>query len=296
MFHRTLTLAALASVAACVDAPDDPSLGTAGAGLGSGGGRCSTCDDNGLPPASWAQAPLQLGPSTTGPAGLLLPSGAMRPLCAPGTARTTASGGTACMLALDWQTWVAGDPVRDDLLRYIVRVGAGKGDLVTNPSTGLTTAGAFGLARTALTTSWSEQVQSIITAGMAVNVDYLSSAVEICIKTEATPDCPAAYVYQELAAAGNLFGGRLEVVIGGHAADAPEQSRRVCPATGDCNHYSGHTLYSLGTCSYAGPMAQRYPTSCVDPTGGSAFDYPVQVFTSWDPAIFGSAPYGGPTL
>ncbi|MBK7074958.1 MAG: hypothetical protein IPH44_21925 [Myxococcales bacterium] len=292
MLTRVLSLAALASLAACVDTVDEPSLGSADQAAT----KCLTCDDNGLPPGSWQQAPLQLGPTVLGPAGIALPSGTIRALCQPGTATTTATG-TSCALAVEWSTWAGVDPVRSDLLRYIIRVGAGKGDLVSNPATGTATAGAFGLARTALTTPWNERVQSIITAGMTVNVDFYSYAVEICIKTEFTPDCPAAYSYQELAAAGNLFANRREVVIGGHAANAPDESQRVCPGgLTICNHYSARTLYSAATCGYAGATAQRYPTTCTDPAGGPAFDYPVQVFTTWNPAVMGAAPYGGPML
>lgn len=292
MLTRVVPLAAVISLAACVDTLDEPALGAADQAAT----KCTTCDDNGLPPGSWQQAPVQLGSSVLGPAGIALPSGAIRALCQPGTATTTATG-TSCALAIEWSTWAGVDPVRSDLLRYIIRVGAGKGDVVFNPATGTSTAGAFGLARAALTTPWNERVQSIITAGMTVNVDFYSYAVEICIKTEFTPDCPAAYSYQELAAAGNLFANRPEVVIGGHAANAPDESQRVCPGgLRVCNHYSARTLYSGATCGYAGTTAQRYPTSCADPAGGPAFDYPVQVFTTWDPAVMGAAPYGGPML
>ena len=290
MLTRVVPLAAVFSLAACVDTPDEPALGAADPAAT----KCPTCDDNGLPPGSWQQAPLQLAPTALGPAGLTLPGGAIRPLCAPGTPLATS---TSCALAPEWIAWVGTDPVRSDLLRYIIRVAAGKGDLVSNPRTGSVTAGAFGLARSALTLPWNDRVQSIITGGMAVNVDYYANAVEICIKTEFTADCPAAYAYQELAAAGNLFAGRAEVIIGGHAANAPDESQRVCPSgLAACNHYSARTLYSGATCGYAGATAQRYPTTCTDPAGGPAFDYPVQVFTTWNPATMGAAPYGGPML
>ena len=80
------------------------------------------------------------------------------------------------------------------------------------------------------------------------------------------------------------------------AVDVPELSQRVCPPFGVCNTYSFRAWYGAATCAYAGTLAQRYPTACVDPAGGPAFDHPVQVFTTWDPSVFGSPPYVGPVL
>lgn len=258
---------------------------------------CSTCDDNGLPPDAWRVAPMELSPTALGPAprvGFNL----MLPLCEPGTL-IGVPGGRACDLATAWSGWGAtpGHPSRAVLVRYMIRVGARKGDRVIERSTSITTDGAFGLAPTVLTVPWDDRVQSIVTAGMAANVDMFANAIGICLKTRTTPDCPLTYEFMELAFAGNLFAGRLEVAVGGYAAEVPADSRRVCQGPGiPCNSYSATAPYHAATCDYAGPLHARHPLSCAAPRGGPRFTEAVQVFLETDPAVAGATPSFLPIL
>ncbi|MFN0253107.1 MAG: hypothetical protein ACKV2T_39910 [Kofleriaceae bacterium] len=249
--------------------------------------RCATCGDNGLVPDAWRMAPAAFG--TLGSAGLRV-GPHIKPICNLTTVTTTPTG-TSCELDAQWSAWAGLDYLHEELVRYMVKVGASNGALVTDPGAGLAFVGGFGLAPTILTTPWDVPAQSIVTAGMAVNVDYYANAVEICIKTASTPDCPAAYSFQEIAASGNLFAGEREVVVGGYAALRPEDSRRVCPGFGGCNTYSGVEPYYAASCIYGGPSWQRYPLSCND--GSHVRSFPVQVFLETDPAVFGATSSAG---
>ena len=271
---------ALAVLSACaVDATDEVTIEPIAAA------RCSTCDTNGLPPGSWTHAPVAFAPSAMAAAGLRHGT-TIDPLCAPGTL----VAGT-CDLSAAWSAWAAADPRQHDLVRYIVKTGAPHGTIVLDPPSSSAFEGGYGLAPEVLTMSWGTRAQSLVTAAMAVNADFYANAVAICIKTPFTPDCPATYSYQEIASVGNLFAGQLEVVIGGYAALRPEDSRRVCPGFGGCTTYSAVQPYYAATCTYAGPMGARYPTSCLDATGVARM-YPVQVFMETDPSLFGAVAAG----
>lgn len=282
--------------AACVDDPIEIEPTTAPAALI----HCSTCDDNGLSAAAWEVAPIVLAPASLGPAGLRVGTSIL-PLCKPGTV-TIVGGGTRCALDPLWNAWANLDARNAALVAYMAHVGGKHGDVVVaNPGPGwyVDLVGEFGLAPSALTVPWDVRTQSLLTAGMATTVDKFANGVGICMKTAGTPDCPASYSHQELAAVGNLFEGRREVVIGGFDTETPALSKRVCPGRDPggtplpCNTYSFTRAYHAGTCSYTGAAGQRYPASCVDPVGGPAFTFAVQIFTEYDPAIFGAP---APTL
>ena len=264
----------------CVDQPAEPAISFSARG-------CATCDNNGLTPDAWRIAPAELG--ALGPAHLLVGS-SPKPICDLATV-TTSPTGTTCDLDADWSAWAGRDYLHEELVRYMVKVGAPSGALVVDPGASLAFVGGYGLAPSILTTPWDVRTQSLVTAGMAVNVDYYANAVGICIKAAGLPDCPTAYSYQEVGVSGNLFAGEREVVVGGYAALVPEDSRRVCPGFGGCNTYSAVAPYYAATCTYGGPAAQRYPLSCTD--GPSIRPYPVQVFMDTDPSVFGSTSGSG---
>jgi hypothetical protein len=280
----------------------DPALGTEVAALG--GTKCSTCDDNGLNPDALVAASTLLAPPSLVSAGLKFADGRIRPLCDPATV-TIVAGGTHCRLDAPWEAWFNTDAFRGSLVTYMVHVAGKHGDLVTAIATGgypIDLTGEFSLSPSALTLPWDVRTQSLVTAGLALAADKYANAVGICMKTELTPDCPPSYRYMELVAAGNLFEGRLEVVGGGYDTETPEMSSRVCQGRDPmgtpqpCNTYPYTVAYHAASCTYAGPWSARYPTSCDDPAGGADFDFPVQIFTEWNPLVFGGAPGYAPKL
>ena len=250
--------------------------------------KCTTCDDNGLPPASWSRAPAELSPSALATSGLFA-GGTVRAICEAGTSPTGSP--STCDLDSLWSAWAGADTYRHDLVRYMIKTGAPYGTVVLDAPSSAAFEGSYGLAPEILTTAWGTRAQSLVTAAMAVNVDYYANKVEICLKTPSTPDCPATYSFQEIAATGNLFANQLDVVVGGYAALRPEDSRRVCPGFGGCSVYGGGVRpYYAATCTYGGPMAQRYPMRCVD--AGVVRPYAVQVFMETDPSRFGAVAAG----
>lgn len=261
--------------------------------------RCTTCDDNGLLPDAWENGRAWLAPPVTGPAGLYLPGGVVKPLCAPATS-TIVAGGTHCELDPAWASWwrtgtLLEREYRVALVTYMVKVGGKKGDIVLDSAASRAMQGGFSLAPSILLVPWDVRAQSLVTAGMAVAVDLGANGVELCMKTEFTPDCPARYAYHEIAAVGNAFGGQPEIVIGGYDAVRPQDSTRVCTGYGPCNTYSSISNYAAAICTYTGAPTQRHPFAC-SPPGGPVFDYPVQVFTPFDPSIFGASGGTGPRL
>lgn len=254
--------------------------------------KCATCDDNGLPRPAW-DLRARLYPAALTAVGLRFADGTIRPLCAPPT--TGVPGAITCTLDSAWAAWAATDPANGTLAREIIRVAAGHGDTVSSSLVGVGSTGAFGLAPTALTVPWDERVQSLITAGLTLIVDPDANTKSLCMKTEFTPDCPPSYNRQELLAAGNLFAGRDAMVVGGSAVDSPDRAVRVCPPGFGigCTSYGSTTAYGAHACNYTGAPDRRYPTSCTDPAGGAAFDFPVQAFVDFDPRIPGTLPYTG---
>jgi hypothetical protein len=246
--------------------------------------RCSGCGANGAHPADWNAMDSQADRNALDSVGAWdWSADGPRSLCDPSTVVPD-----SCRMHAAWSAWIGGNGRHISMMKIFVKLIALKGYIVSDP-VGLKYVGEFGLAASALGSSWRYPEQEIVAAGVLALLD-LVHGVPVCLKTELTPDncATAGPSHHESTFFGNTFRVHYAAISGGVSAPIPWDNLRFGTAP-----QSSATAFTWQQhrCATTGTGETTLVAFC-DDEFGRRWQWPVVVVTPFDPQIWYYRPGG----